>query len=131
MRNAILAKYALVRYYYTQMFLLSTDAASVGTFYKPLFFEFPNDKGSYSAVVSENVMLGSALKLSHKTAPNTNLTDEYNPSYFPQGNWCDILHPETVCVFSGPQGHVEALPAGLKDFQVHLRDGFIVPLQDA
>ncbi len=40
-KKAILDKYSLLRYYYTQLFLLSTDAEYTGTFYKPTFFEFP------------------------------------------------------------------------------------------
>lgn len=56
MRN----KYRLIPYYYTQLQKLSKYG---GAFFKPLFFEFPNDN---DATVSQehNVMLGGALKLS-------------------------------------------------------------------
>ena len=117
-------------YYYTQMFLLSKDVQSVGTFYKPMFFEFPNENGAYSANPSENVMLGSSLKLSVKTSPNTNWTDDLNEYFFPEGNWCDVLHPETLCVFA-TESQTTQLPSGLKDFQVHLREGHIIPMQNA
>ncbi len=73
MKKAILEKYSLIRYYYTQMYLLSIDQSSSGTFYKPVFFEFPNERDAYTAELSENVMLGPSLKLSIKTSPNKNL----------------------------------------------------------
>jgi len=61
MRNAILLKYSLVRYYYTSLFMVSTQDG--GTFYKPLFFEFPEDLNAYKDI-TYNIMLGKALKLS-------------------------------------------------------------------
>lgn len=42
MTEAIKVKYALVKYYYTELFALSTKDGE-GTFYKPLFFEFPEE----------------------------------------------------------------------------------------
>ena len=130
MRDAILNKYSFLKYYYTNLFLLSTDDATVGAFYKPLFFEFPNDLNAYKVDPSENVMLGSALKLSVRTSPinGTNFTDSYNLYYFPQGNWCDLLSPDSVCVYAKNAGKMELLPSGLSDVQVHLRDGYIVPM---
>jgi len=41
MRDAILMKYQLIRYYYSSLFKISTKGT--GTFYKPVFFEFPDD----------------------------------------------------------------------------------------
>ena len=76
MRKSIYDKYSLIRYYYTQLFLLSQDNSANGAFYKPMFFEFPNLAGAYRANPSENIMLGSALKLSIKTSPNVNWDSE-------------------------------------------------------
>jgi alpha-glucosidase (family GH31 glycosyl hydrolase) len=50
----------MIRYYYTQMSLISQNG---GALYKPLFFEFPDDIDAYKNQ-PDNVMLGSALKLS-------------------------------------------------------------------
>jgi len=61
MRDAIRIKYSLIRYYYTSLFDISTKGS--GTFYKPMFFEFPEDLKATSDIEG-NVMLGSALKLS-------------------------------------------------------------------
>lgn len=61
MKYAIQTKYELMRYYYTNMMKLSLQGS--GTFYKPLFFEFPEDVNAYQNLTN-NVMLGSSLKLS-------------------------------------------------------------------
>jgi len=61
MRYAIKTKYELTRYYYTNMMMLSMNGT--GTFYKPLFFEFPEDLNAYQNLTN-NIMLGSSLKLS-------------------------------------------------------------------
>ena len=80
MRSAIRNKYHLVRYYYTQMSLISQEG---GAFYKPLFFEFPNDQEAYKNEIY-NIMLGSTMKLSVQSNKNQNNTY----FYFPQGTWC-------------------------------------------
>lgn len=61
MKDAILTKYSLVKYYYTQLFTLSTLGGSA--FYKPLFFEYPDDIKAYDNQ-KYNIMLGDSLKLS-------------------------------------------------------------------
>lgn len=60
MREAIKLKYSLIRYYYTSLFDISLKG---GNFFKPLFFEFPDDiKATQN--IEFNAMIGSALKLS-------------------------------------------------------------------
>jgi alpha-glucosidase (family GH31 glycosyl hydrolase) len=59
MRMAIRNRYHLVRYYYTELQRLNQNG---GTFYKPLFFEFPEDEKAYRDF-ELNIMLGSSLKL--------------------------------------------------------------------
>jgi len=58
-RWAMNMKMSLIRYYYTG---LSEVQRNGGAFYKPLFFEFPDDPDAYHHQV-RNVMLGSSLKL--------------------------------------------------------------------
>lgn len=82
MRDAIKLKYSLVRYYYTGLFDITTKGS--GTFYKPMFFEFPDDEKTY-VNISSNVMIGSALKLSINS---DNQTRELSDFYFPAGLWC-------------------------------------------
>lgn len=79
-----------MRYYYTELFALSTKDEE-GTFYKPLFFEFPDDYNSTNRI-EFNIMLGSALKLSIDTEclPTLELCDT-TEFYFPMGTWCRLL----------------------------------------
>lgn len=62
MRDAVKTKYSLVRYYYSNLFAISTDN-DTATLFKPLFFEFPDDDSAYNDIVY-NVMLGDSIKLS-------------------------------------------------------------------
>jgi alpha-glucosidase (family GH31 glycosyl hydrolase) len=91
MRNSIRVKYAMIRYYYTQMMKLTQEG---GAFYKPLFFEFPNDANAYFDQ-EQNVMLGSALKLGIATKTNQNITN----FYYPAGKWCSVFY-EGECTTS-------------------------------
>jgi alpha-glucosidase (family GH31 glycosyl hydrolase) len=88
MTDAIKIKYALVRYYYTELFALSTKDGE-GTFYKPLFYEFPEDYNATSNI-EYNVMLGSALKLSINSG-DLSASAVTMDFYFPQGTWCRLL----------------------------------------
>jgi alpha-glucosidase (family GH31 glycosyl hydrolase) len=95
MRNAILLKYSLIRYYYTNLFLVSTQGT--GTFYKPLFFEFPDDVNAYSDI-TYNIMIGSALKLSINSESVKQTSTDF---YFPAGIWCDIIKASPCMVSTG------------------------------
>mgnify|MGYP000397098479 CR=1 FL=1 len=125
MKRAIFIKYRMIRYYYTEMTWLSVEG---GAFYKPLFFEFPNEAGAYENQ-ELNVMLGSALKLGIQSkATNVNTTD----FYFPTGLWCDVFNnidPAENCIYSSGETHTKSSLA--YEFYLHLRGGYIVPLQDA
>jgi alpha-glucosidase (family GH31 glycosyl hydrolase) len=134
MRDAIFVKYSLLRYFYTNLFLLSVDPATTGTFYKPMFFEYPNDPLAYQADPSENLMLGFALKVSIKTSLSASWTDDTHPFYFPgDGNWCDIIDPTSQCVYKSTTGTSRMVPqpSNLTQFQVFLREGHILPYQNA
>jgi len=58
-------KYHLSKYYQSELSFLHEEG---GAFYKPLFFEFPNDPRSYNDQ-HLNVMLGAGLKLAVQTMP--------------------------------------------------------------
>jgi len=125
MREAIKSKYSLIRYYYTTLHDMSTKGT--GTLYKPLFFEFPEDPLATQDVIN-NVILRSALKLSlNASALNETSTSSF---YFPKGTWCRIAgntNGETCFVSAG---EVRQYPSEISDFQLHLREGFIVPMQN-
>ena len=79
---AIQNRYTFIRYFYSCFWDISEFG---GTFFKPLFFEFPNDSTSYQDI-ERNILLGSALKASVET---TRLSDGDTQFYFPpNGTWC-------------------------------------------
>ena len=127
MTNAIKLKYSLIRYYYSELFILSLRGS--GTFYKPLFFEFPEDDDASLANVNYNIMLGSALKVSINSG---NLTQASTDFYFPAGWWCKLSgNTNSENCFESPAGGItKPYPSGLTDYQLHLREGYIVPMQD-
>jgi hypothetical protein len=63
MRDAILTKYKLNRYYYSNLFLMSVASDQLKPFFKPVFFAYPNDRNTYTNF-QYNAMLGDYLKLS-------------------------------------------------------------------
>lgn len=80
MRRAIKWRYALLRYYYTELYVNSVEG---GMFWKPLFFEFPDESKAYNDLDS-NIMIGPSLKLSAYIDEQ----DVRNKQYiFPKGAW--------------------------------------------
>ena len=80
-KNALINRYCYIRYYYSSFYDIYLDG---GSFFKPLFYEYPLDKKAYDDV-EVNILLGNGLKLSMET---TNLDFTKNPSvtkdfYFP------------------------------------------------
>lgn len=61
MRDAINLKYSLLPYYFSQLNSISKRG---GTLFKPLWFEFPIDNQEAYENVTNNFMVGSALKVS-------------------------------------------------------------------
>ena len=122
-RIAMRTKYCLLRYYYTHMFMLHKNGG--GPFYKPLFFEFPDDPKTFSDF-ENNVMLGASLKLSVLA---NDLGVNSTNFYFPEGTWCSIFDPNEKCFNS--TGMSQSRRTFAYDYYVHLRDGHIIPAQDA
>lgn len=91
-----------------------------------MFFEYPNDAQVYSDVLN-NVMLGSALKLS--ILADTVGVDSHT-FYFPAGTWCNVFNSSEAC-FTSTTGVSTSLRTKAYDFYVHLREGHIIPMQDA
>ena len=110
MREAIKIKYSLIRYYYTNLFDQSING--VGTFYKPLFFEFPEDSTA-TKNITYNVMLGSALKLSINS---DNLTRSETDFYFPSGLWCRVKGNTNGENCFQSSGQLKRYPSGLSDY---------------
>jgi len=124
-RMAMRTKMHMIRYYHTQMNMVQ---AAGGAFYKPLFFEFPDDAGAY-ANQELNIMLGSALKLGVLSTSTGVDTANF---YFPAGLWCEVFNRNkgvNGCV-TYATGTSVPLSTKAYEFYLHLRAGHIIPMQD-
>ena len=72
-------------------------------------------------------MIGKALKTSVNAV---NLTQKETEFYFPAGTWCSLFETVGDCITT-EIGQTWPLPSTLNDSFVHIREGFVVPLQDA
>jgi len=123
MRQGILNRYHILRYYYTMFFLSSVY--KTGAFFNPLFYHFPEDANAYNDY-QYYAMIGDALKLSAMT---TSLDEDDVDFYFPAGTWCDVLKPEQQCLHS--TGESFTLSSKIYDVYLHLFEGYIIPMHDA
>ncbi|CAI2383231.1 unnamed protein product [Moneuplotes crassus] len=119
MRNAIRWRYPFLRYFYTQLYLNHKNG---GTFWKPLFFEFPDEDLAYTEI-EKNVMIGSALKLNPMLDEGTTKTQSF---LFPAGVWCNVLDYSCLKVKKTSSQNLNVQPNNLN---LHLRMGHIIPLQ--
>lgn len=126
MRKGIRNKYSLIKYHYTEYLNIYANG---GVYFKPMYFEFPNNDNSFDmAKISYDFMLGSALKVSINTNQTNQNTTEF---YFPANvTWCDLFHAESPC-FSNKEDKLINMSSKAYDNYLHLRSGYIVPLQDA
>jgi alpha-glucosidase/lysosomal alpha-glucosidase len=78
---AIKFRYSILKYYYS-LFMLS---GKTGTIFRPLFFEFPEDKRCLHDFRS--FLIGDSLHV----VPNINeRSTNYTTAYFPKGSWYDL-----------------------------------------
>ena len=126
MKDSIQRKYSLVRYFYTQMTQISLNNNTYTTIYKPLFFEFPDDNGAYENIAN-NVMIGPAIKTSVNAK---SITDKETDFYFPEGTWCSLFEPIGECIYNEESANV-TLGSQIHQSYAHLREGFVVPMQNA
>ena len=123
-KQAMYTKLSLIRYYYTQMSIVQREG---GAFYKPLFFEYPNDDGAYTNQ-ELNIMVGPALKLGIQSKALTTVSQ----FYYPAGRYCSVFcKKETDCCVEYAVGTEVTLPSMAFNFYLDLRAGHIIPMQNA
>lgn len=123
-KMALQYRYSLLRYYYTQMFFISQGKS--GSFFKPAFFEFPQDLNCYEEI-DGTAMLGPALYL----IPIYKTEIEDIQVYFPNANWNEYGTWNEIATEKKDttEGTQVTINTAYKTF-VYLRGGFIVPRQD-
>jgi alpha-glucosidase (family GH31 glycosyl hydrolase) len=128
-KKAIKLKYSLLRYTYTQFFMISLGQK--GAYFKPVFFEFPEDQILFDEmnVLNSHIMLGDSLYF----IPNLNKLDSNYIGYFP--NWNFNKFPEGNSFVDYEQGRnigqFKELNGGYLDINIFLRGGKIIPYQNS
>jgi alpha-glucosidase/lysosomal alpha-glucosidase len=111
-KKTIEFRYKLLKYYYS-LFMRSKN---VGTLFKPVFFEFSDEKTLMDDehVFNHQFMIGSDLLV----IPNVEEGKEIISAYFPRGVWYDLRNDER-------ETHgVRNITAGLNEIApVYLREG--------
>ncbi|XP_046367237.2 lysosomal alpha-glucosidase-like [Haliotis rufescens] len=115
-RKALLTRYSLLPYLYT---LFHKSSGMGQTVVRPLFFEFPGDRATYS--VDTQFLWGPALMvLPVLSEGGTSVT-----VYLPDTPWYDFYTGKQIPV----QGTQTEIDAPLDVINVLLRSGYILPLQ--
>lgn len=121
--ESIKERYNYIPYLYSHMLQLNQTG---GMYFKPLFFEFPNDPMAYKD--NENTfMLGRHLKVSMLT---NDLWASNSYFYFPEGSWCSLKELDEPCI-TLDEGKKIFMRASADVSHVHMRQGAVVPVADA
>ena len=126
-KKDILVRYSLIRYFYSQLFLVSLNEK--GAFFKPLMFEFPLDKNSYEDIESK-IMLGEALLLCAFFG-----NDEKNKTFiFPNSHFNSYPSGNAIINYSNTTNYSNkrkiSLSGKLDELHLFVRGGYIIPQQD-
>ncbi|XP_049714936.1 lysosomal alpha-glucosidase isoform X1 [Elephas maximus indicus] len=133
MRKAFALRYALLPHLYTLFHRAHVRGETVA---RPLFLEFPQDPHTWT--VDRQLLWGEALLITPVLEPGkTKVT-----GYFPAGTWYNLQTVPVEALGSLPpppstpltsvirsQGQWVKLPAPLDTINLHLRAGYIIPLQ--
>ena len=128
-KKAIKLKYNLLRYTYTQIFLISLGIK--GAYFKPVFFEFPDDNILLNEmnILNSHIMLGDSFLF----IPNLSKLDTDYLGYFPNCNFNKF--PEGISfvnyIKERNMGQFNQLKGGYLDINIFLRGGKIVPFQNS
>ena len=122
-KNLINCRYSLLRYMYSQLFLISLNEK--GSFFKPVMFEFPEDDNSYEDIESK-IMIGEAFLLCAFYDVNENDKEFILPN-----STCFNRYPSGKSIINEvKEGNKIKLSGKLDEVHLFLREGFIVPKQN-
>ncbi|XP_055338532.1 lysosomal alpha-glucosidase-like [Paramacrobiotus metropolitanus] len=115
-RQALIYRYLLLPHWNTLLFRASVSGSPV---LRPVFFQFPDDRTTYS--LDWQFLLGDSFMVSPVLTPNT--TEVL--IYFPENRWYDF--------YTGAELKAkrtwQKMAAPLEKLNVHIRGGCIVPMQ--
>ena len=128
-KKAIKLKYSLLRYTYTQIFMISLGIK--GAYFKPVFFEFPEDDILFNEmnVLNSHIMLGDSLLF----IPNLSKLDSNYLGYFPNSNFNKFPEGNNFVEYikDRSMGQFKELNGGYLDINIFLRGGKIIPYQNS
>ena len=115
-------RYSLLRYMYSQFFLISLNEK--GSFFKPLMFEFPEEKTSYEDIESK-IMFGEAFLL----CTFYERSEGIKKFKLPNANFNDYPTGKSI-INHDQENKIIELSGKLDKIYIFLRGGFIVPGQN-
>lgn len=118
MRRALNLRYSLLPFLYTLFHHAHTSADTVA---RPLFMEFPTDPNSQT--IDCQFLWGSSLLIS----PVLEQGAMELAAYLPPGTWYSLQDGQPFY----SKGQFLLLPAPLDTINVHVREGHIIPQQEA
>ena len=122
-KNLVNCRYSLLRYMYSQLFLISLNEK--GSFFKPVMFEFPEDINSYQDIESK-IMIGEAILLC--AFYNVNEDDK---EFILPNSTCFNKYPSGKSIMDEVKdGNIIKLSGKFDEVHLFLREGFIVPKQN-
>jgi len=121
-KKNINVRYSLLRYLYSQLFLISLNEKS--SLFKPVMFEFPNDETSYKDIESK-VMFGEAFLI----CTFYNISEEEKIFEFPDSNFNEYLSGKSI-MNKGQENNTIKLSGNLDLLHVFMRGGYIIPYQN-
>ena len=122
-KRDIKVRYSLLRYFYSQLFLISLNEK--GGLFKPVMFEFPNEAESYMDDIENRIMIGEALLL----CPFFDNEENDKEFFFPNGNWNKYPNGENIINYNDNNRKIK-LSGKKEELHLFLRGGYIIPMQD-
>ncbi|CAF1109689.1 unnamed protein product [Adineta steineri] len=116
MKQALLMRYSFIPFWYT---LHHQAAMASKTLVQPLHFEFPDDDNTIG--IDQQFLIGRAVLVSPNLVSNTTTVH----AYIPQDVWYEFPSGSQV----KDVGIFTDLDAPLEKINVHIRGGFIIPMQ--
>ena len=115
-------RYSLLRYLYSQLFLISLNEKS--SLFKPVMFEFPNDESSYIDIESK-IMFGEAFLI----CTFYNISEEEKIFELPDSNFNEYLSGKSI-MNNGQENNTIKLSGNLDLLHIFMRGGYIIPYQN-
>ena len=122
-------RYSLMRYAYTQ--LMKISLGEKGAYFKPAFFEFPEDNNLLNDMDIQNshIMVGDSIYFIPCLSPDQNDYD----GYFPNANFNSITSFKSVINYKGDdntKGEFLKLNGSMTTINAFLLGGKIIPFQN-